>query len=79
MTGPKLVELPAAQNKDAALEVLDRLRADIVPGRVAAFYGVSVDHDDTTECWCASTTRVSRLRMMGAVSYLLACMHSGEA
>lgn len=79
MSSPKLVELQSAQDKTAALEVIDKLRADIESGKVAGFYGVSVEHDDTTACWCASTTRVSRLRMMGAVSYLLTCMHTGEA
>lgn len=79
MSGPKLVQLPAALDKAASLEVLDRLRAAIEDGRVAAFYAVTIGHDDSTEAWCGQVVPTSRLRSMGAVSHLLHCMHSGDA
>lgn len=79
MSGPKLVELPAAQDKAASLAVLDRLREAIEDGRVAAFYAVTIGHDDSTEAWCGQVVPTSRLRSMGAVSHLLHSMHAGDA
>lgn len=78
MSGLKLVELPAATDKAASLAVLDRLREAIEDGRVASFYAVTVGHDDSTEGYCGQVVPTSRLRGMGAVSHLLACMHAGE-
>lgn len=79
MTGPKLVHLPGALDKAATLEVIDKLRQAVEDGEVAAFYGVTIAHDDSTSAWCGQTVPVSRLRGMGAVSHLLANMHAGEA
>lgn len=79
MSGPKLVELPAAMDKAACLDVVDKLREAIENGEVAAFWAVTIAHDDKTSAWCGQTIPVSRLRGMGAVSHLLACMHAGEA
>lgn len=79
MSGPRLVHLPAAMDKAESLDVIDKLRAKIESGEVVCFIGVTIEPDDSVEMWSASTTRVSRLRSMGAVSHLLACLHAGEA
>lgn len=79
MSTPKLVSLPSSMDKAATLDVIDQLRAAVEEGRVACFYGVTIGHDDSTEAWCGQTVPTSRLRGMGAVSHLLACMHAGEA
>jgi hypothetical protein len=78
VSGPKLVSLPASLDKASTLEVLDRLRASVEAGEVAAFWAVTIAHDDSTSAWCGQTTPVSRLRGMGAVAHLQACMHAGE-
>jgi hypothetical protein len=74
----QLVELKRPHNLPDSLAVVDKLRADLEAGRIVAFWGVSVDAEDSCQSWSAATTGVSRLRGMGAVSYLLACMHSGD-
>lgn len=79
MSGLKLIQSPAALDKADSLAMLDKLRASIESGETVGFYGVSVAKDDQVASWSCSVGRVSRLRMMGAVSYLLACMHSGDA
>lgn len=78
MSGPKLVQLPAALDKAATLEVIDRLREVVERGEIAAFWAVTIGHDDNTEAYCGQVAPTSRLRGMGAVSHLLACMHCGD-
>lgn len=46
---------------------------------MAAFYAVTIGHDDSTEAWCGQVVPTSRLRSMGAVSHLLHSMHAGDA
>lgn len=78
MTGFKLLQTPAAQSTAECLDVLDKLRAAVEAGEVAAFAAVTLDKGDNVSAWMGQTVPVTRLRTMGAVGYLLACMHSGE-
>lgn len=68
----------SVEEKASALAVIDRLRADVESGAVTCFVGVTIDAEDNVASWSGATVRVSRLRSMGAVSHLLACMHNGE-
>lgn len=58
---------------DAAelLDVIDRLRADVIAGRVVAFAGVTIAPDDGTSAYCGTTRHVTRLRTQGAIAQLL--------
>lgn len=69
---------PDKGDLQSALEVVDKLREAIASGRVSGFIGVSIDDDDSTEAWCATTKRVSRLRTMGAIAHLQACFIAGD-
>lgn len=79
MSDFKLIQSPAAMDKAEALAIIDKLRASIESGESVGFYGVTIDVGDNVAAWRTSVGRVSRLRMMGAVSHLLACMHSGDS
>jgi len=68
-----------ASNKAEALKIIDELREAIDSGAAVCFAGVTLDRTDSVRAWTATTEPVSRLRTMGAVSHLLACLHSGEA
>lgn len=69
---------PSAASVAEALGVIDQLRADIVAGRAVGFAGVTISPDDEVCGWSTTTQRISRLRMMGAVSQLLASMHAND-
>lgn len=76
-----VVTLTSREGEDAkveALAVLDRLRADVESGEVSCFVGVTIDDDDNVRTWSGATKRVSRLRSMGAIAHLQACLHNGE-
>ncbi len=78
MSGFKLLQTPAALSTAECLEVIDKLRADVEAGKVAAFACASIDKGDNVSAWMGETVPVTRLRTMGALGYMLACMHSGE-
>ena len=65
--------------KAEALKIVDDLRSALESGEAVCFVGVTLSRGDEVRAWTTSTEPVSRLRTMGAVSYLLACLHSGEA
>jgi len=74
----QVINHQALDEKRAALAVLERLREEVEAGTVTCFMGVTIDADDNVATWSGATMRVSRLRSMGAVSHLLACLHNGE-
>jgi hypothetical protein len=65
-----VVELPTAEYKQTALEVIDSLKEAVEEGRVVAFTCVGISDDDSTFMYQASVKRFTKLRMMGAVSRL---------
>lgn len=60
------------------LEVLDLLRVKIESGGVAAFAAVAVHPDDECTAWVGSGTKVSRLRLTGAIAVLQFNVHNGD-
>lgn len=64
---------------EEALKSIDQLREDISSGRIIAFQGVGVGPDDQCFTYSAATRFVSRLRIFGAVAYLLHCLNEGDA
>lgn len=75
----KLIHMePPKRDASDALAVLDQLRAQVISGQVVAFAAVAIETDDTTTGWCSSTTSVSRLRTIGAISTLLHSFQSGD-
>jgi hypothetical protein len=64
-------------SKAEALAIIDQLRAQIESGEAVCFAGVTINAADQVAAWSCTTQPVSRLRTMGAVSHLLACMHAG--
>ena len=75
----KVIPLEKPANLEATLAVVDRLRADIESGRIVAFAAVSINEQDDVESWSGAVRSVSRLRIQGAVSHLLHCLHTGDA
>jgi D-Tyr-tRNAtyr deacylase len=65
----KVVPL-TTDDKSTALEVLDTLRSAIEKGEVVAFCAVGIEPDDCTRMWASSTKKVTRLRMIGALTHL---------
>ena len=67
-----------APDTAGALETLDNLRAAVASGQVIGFTAVGIEPDDSTRVWLSTTVPVTKLRVIGAVSHLLACVHAGE-
>lgn len=75
----KLIAIKSKQRDTAeALEVIDNLRAKVAAGEIVGFAVVGISADDTAYGWMSCTEHVSRLRMMGAVANLGACLHRGD-
>lgn len=74
----KVVPLQAAPGKAESLAALDIVRAQIESGEIVGFVGASISSGDEVRGFCGAVGHVSRLRLMGAASHLLACMHAGE-
>lgn len=55
------------------LDVLDVLRANIVAGKVIAYAAVSIAPDDEASMYSGASEHVSRLRMLGGISFLHSC------
>lgn len=55
------------------LDVLDELRANIVSGKVIAYAAVSIAPDDEASIYSGASAHVSRLRMLGGISFLHSC------
>lgn len=70
---------PDAASLQTTLEVVDKLREAVLEGRVVAFAAVSLNDSDDVESWTGAVRHVTRLRLRGAVSYLLHCLHTGDA
>lgn len=61
-----------------SLKVLDELRAAVVSGEVAAFWAVTIGHDDATFAWSGATVPISRIRELGAITHMLGSLHAGK-
>ena len=55
------------------LDVLDVLRANILSGKVIAYAAVSISPDDEASMYSGASENVSRLRMLGGISFLHSC------
>ena len=75
----KLLQHPRAADVSECLAAVDALRAGIVSGEIVGFAAVGITPTDDTVAYTGCVGHVTRLRTMGAVSYLLACLHSGNA
>lgn len=79
MTSPSLIHYhPSTQDKADTLKVIDALRAAVESGECVAFACVAIAPDDAVSFYGGQTMHVSRLRTMGAIAHLGACMHAGE-
>lgn len=67
-----------ATDTASALEVLDRLREQVLSGQVVAFAGVAIEPDDVTTRWQFTTRPVTKLRMLGAISSLQHWTHEDD-
>jgi hypothetical protein len=61
-----------------ALDVIDRLRADVQDGKIVAFFVAALDDSDASIAYCSSTKPVSRLRMSGAMVNALHAFNQGD-
>lgn len=71
MSGKVIGFVPKTYDAKNALEVLDDLRTKIESGEVIGFVAAGFSADDTSYAWASSTTKASRLRMIGAMSNAL--------
>lgn len=69
---------PSLQDAIDAIDVIDRLRTDVIEGRVIAFLVAGLNDDDATIAYSSATKPVSRLRMTGAMSNTLHAFNQGE-
>lgn len=76
--GLTVVPHPDVHGKAAMLETLDNLRAKVESGEVVAMAAVGISQSDDVASWMSTVGHVSRLRVYGAVSHLLHCLHAGE-
>lgn len=66
----KLLEFPSYKGKEDALQVVESLRKAIENEEIVAFAAVGITPDDETSLWAASTKRITRLKMIGAIATL---------
>jgi len=65
-------------NVDNLLEVLEIMRQRVLDGTLVAFTAAGLADDDTCYAYAASSKRVTRLRMMGAIAHLQHSYHNGD-
>lgn len=70
---------PDKAGLQSTLDVIDKLRQSVIDGHVIAFAAVSLNDTDDVESWTSAVRYVTRLRLQGAVSHLLHCLHTGDA
>lgn len=73
-----VVNHPRVADKTDMLETLDALREKIISGELVAFAAVAINEQDETYAFQATERHVTVLRQIGAVSYLLHCIQTGE-
>ena len=78
MTSLTVLQHPRSQDTADMLAVVDTLRSKIEAGEFTAFAAVSINEGDECFAFTANRGHVTRLRVCGAVSHLLACLHNGE-
>jgi hypothetical protein len=69
--GMKLLNIPPQLKLDDALEVIEILKQDISSGKVIGFFAVGIDSEDSSYGYAGTTKRVSRLRLIGAMTSAL--------
>lgn len=69
MTIKALMTAPE-EGKIDMLEVLELMKRAIEEGEIVSFIAVGIAPNDETLMWIGSQKRVTRLRMMGAISNL---------
>lgn len=73
----KLNTLPE-EGKEDMLEILELMKKSVTEGEIISFISVGIAPNDETLIWIGSQKRVTRLRMMGAISNLQHCFNTEE-
>ena len=61
-----------------ALAVVDKLRQDMLDGKVVAFSCVGIGPDDETIAYVTAARPTSRLKLLGAMAHFSHLYHEGE-